>query len=84
VRFQRIEIAPCGLGAAAGRRVFNRLFHRFTGLARALLDSANQFFLFANRILEIVIRERGPFLFEFTLGDFPIALHFECGHNSNL
>jgi hypothetical protein len=31
--------------------------------------------------LQIVIRELGPFLFQLALGNVPVALDFECGHN---
>jgi hypothetical protein len=30
--------------------------------------------------LEVVIRERGPFLFELALGDVPVAFDFEYCH----
>jgi hypothetical protein len=68
--------------AAGGAGFLDRFFDRFAGFARALLNPANQFFLLAFGVLEIVIRELGPFLFQFALGDVPVAFDFECGHNS--
>jgi hypothetical protein len=68
--------------AAGGARFLDSLFDRFAGFARALLNPANQFFLLAFGVLEIVIRELGPFLFQLALGDVPVAFDFECSHNS--
>jgi hypothetical protein len=31
--------------------------------------------------LQVVVRERGPFLFQRPLGDVPVALDFKCGHD---
>ena len=59
----------------------DRFFNGFTGFARAFLDPADQFFLFAFGELEIVIRELRPFLFQFALGDVPVAFDFECSHD---
>src|ERR1017187_6389872 len=74
--------AGCGLGAAAGGAgFFEHLFDRFAGFARALLNAANQFVLLAFGVLEIRIRELGPFLFQLALGDVPVAFYFECGHD---
>jgi hypothetical protein len=67
--------------AAGGAGFLDGLFDRFTGFAGALLNAANQFFLLAFGVLEIVIRELGPFLFQLALGDVPVAFDFECGHN---
>ena len=71
-----------GLSAAGGAEFLDRLFNRFVGLARALLNPANQFILLAFSIEEIAIREFGPFFFQLALGDVPVAFDFECGHNS--
>jgi hypothetical protein len=37
--------------------------------------------VFAFGVLEIVIRELGPFLFQLALGDVPVAFDFQCGHD---
>ena len=50
--------------AAAGRGFLNGLFDRFPGLASALLNAAQQFFVLAFGELEIVIRKLGPLLFQ--------------------
>ncbi len=60
---QPVRSRSRGLGAAGGAKFLERLFDRFAGLARALLNPANQFFLLAFGESEIVIRELGPFLF---------------------
>jgi len=67
---------------AGGEGFLDHLFDGFTGFARTLLNPANQFFLLAFGILEIIIREFGPFLFQFTFGDVPVAFDFECVHIS--
>jgi len=59
----------------------DRIFDHFTGFAGAFLDPANQFILLAVGILEIVVSELRPFLFQLALGDVPVALYFECCHN---
>jgi hypothetical protein len=69
-----------GLGAAGGAGFLDRLFDCFTGFARALLNPAQQFFLLAFGVLEIVIREVIPFLFQLALGDVQVAFDFECRH----
>jgi hypothetical protein len=69
--------------AAGGAGFLDSLFDRFAGFARALLNPANQFFLLAFGVLEIVIRELGPLLFQLAFGDVPVAFDFECGHNSS-
>src|ERR1700676_1681907 len=68
--------------AAGGAEFLDHLFYCFAGFAGALLNPANQFFLFAFGVLEIVIRKHGPFLFQLALGNVPVAFDFECGHNS--
>jgi hypothetical protein len=70
------------LAAAGGAGFLERLLDRFAGFPGALLNPANQFFLLAFDVLEIVIRELGPFLFQLALGDVPVAFDFECSHNS--
>jgi hypothetical protein len=72
------------LAAAGGAGFLERLLDRFAGFPGALLNPADQFFLLAFGVLEIVIRELGPFLFQFALGDVPVAFDFECSHNSLL
>jgi hypothetical protein len=67
--------------AAGGAGFLDRVFDHFTGFAGELLNPANQFFLLAFGVLEIVIRELGPFLFQLAPGDVPVAFDFECGHN---
>jgi hypothetical protein len=67
---------------ASGAGFFQGFLDRFAGFARALLNPADQFVLLAFDVLEIVIRELGPFLFQLALGDVPVAFNFECGHNS--
>jgi len=69
--------------AAGVAGFFNGFFNSFTGFARALLNPANQFVLLAFGVLEIVIREFGPFLFQLALGDVPVAFDFKCGHNGS-
>jgi hypothetical protein len=69
-----------GLLAAAGRGFLDGLFDRFTGFARALLNAAQQFIVFAFGALEIVIRELGPLLLQLAFGDIPVAFDCECVH----
>ena len=71
------------IAATSGAGFLDRFFDRFTGFARTLLNPAQQFFLFAFDELQIAIRELGPFLFQFALGDVPVAFDFECSHNSS-
>ena len=73
-----------GGGLAAARGVgggFDGVFNRFAGLAGAFLDPAEEFLLEAMDVLEIVIGERGPLLFELAFGDVPIAFDFEFCHD---
>ena len=67
--------------AAGGAEFLDRVFDRFAGFARALLNPANQFFLLAFGELQIAVRELGPFLFQLALGDVPVAFDFKCGYN---
>jgi hypothetical protein len=69
------------MAATGGAGFFDRFFDRFAGFTGALLNPANQFFLFAFGVLEIVIRELGPLLFQLAFGDVPVAFDFECSHN---
>jgi hypothetical protein len=48
--------------------------------AGAFLNPTDQFIMLAVNILEIVIRERGPLLFQFALGDIPVTFDFEFVH----
>jgi hypothetical protein len=66
--------------AADGAGFLDRLFDRFAGFTRALLNPANQFVLLAFGVLQIAIRKLGPFLFQLAFGDVPVAFDFECGH----
>jgi hypothetical protein len=68
--------------AAGGAGFLERLFDRFPGFAGALLNSANKFFVLAFGVLEIVIRELGPLLFQLALGDVPVAFDFEFIHSA--
>ena len=73
---------PVRLLAAAGSADFlERLFDRFAGFAGALLDPAQQFFLLAFDVLEIVIGKFGPLLFQLAFGDVPVAFDFKFIHN---
>src|SRR5664279_4491854 len=72
------------LVTAGGAGFLDRLFDRFAGFARALLNPANKFFLLAFGILEIVIRELSPLLFQLPLGDVPVAFDFKFVHNTLL
>ena len=79
--FSPFKVLPL-LAATGGAGFLDGLFDRFAGFARALLNPANQFLGPAFGKLEIVIREFGPFLFQFALGDVPVAFDFKCVHNS--
>jgi hypothetical protein len=70
------------LAAARGAGFLEHLLDRLAGFPGALLNPANKFFLLAFGVLEIVIRELGPFLFQLALGDVPVAFDFEFSHNS--
>ena len=59
------------------------LFDGRTGFAGGLLDSTEQFLMLALDILEVVIRELGPLLFQLALGDVPVAFDFEFVHTSS-
>ena len=68
----------------AGTALVQFFFDGFAGFARGLLDAADQFLCLAFGVLEVVIRQLGPFLFELALGDVPVAFDFECIHNCYL
>jgi len=68
------------LATAAGGIFLDRVFDHFTGFAGEFLNSANQFFLLTFAVTEIIIGELRPFLFQFTLGDIPVAFDFERVH----
>ena len=70
--------AGSGLGAAGAAGFLDRLFHGVAGLTRALLNPAEQFVLLPGDILQVVVGELGPLLFEFALRNVPVALDFEC------
>jgi hypothetical protein len=80
---QPTRVAGSLVAAAGGAGFLDGLFNRFAGFARALLNPANQFFLLAFGVLQIVIRELRPSLFQLALGDVPIAFDFECRHDSS-
>jgi hypothetical protein len=69
------------LTTAGGAGFLDGFLHRFTGFARAFLNPPNQFFLLAFDVLQIVIRQLGPFLFQLAFGDIPVAFDFKCSHN---
>src|ERR1700693_3949882 len=69
--------------AGVGGGFLDRLFHRFTGFTSALLNPTQDLFDLAFGELKIVIRQLGPFLFQFALGDVPVAFDFECVHGSS-
>ena len=56
-------------GAAGGIRFPHRAFDDFTGLARPLLDPAEEFFLLPGDKLQVIIRELGPLLLQLALGE---------------
>src|ERR1017187_7762047 len=70
------------LAAAGGAGFLERLLNRFAGFPGALLNPANQLFLLAFGVLEIVIRELGPLLFQLAFGDVPVAFSFEFIHKN--
>jgi hypothetical protein len=74
----------CLIATAGGADFLDGLFDRFPGLAGAFLNPAQQFILPAVNVLQIVIRELGPLLFQLALGDVPVALDFECVHIGSL
>jgi hypothetical protein len=77
-QYPRIDISGIIhlIAAAGGTGFLDRLFDRFTGFARALLNPANQFLLLAFGVLKIVIGELGPLLLQLAFGDVPVAFDF--------
>jgi hypothetical protein len=69
------------LTAAAGTSFLDGFFDRFTLFTGALLYPAQQFIVLTFCKVEIIIRELGPFLFQLTFDDVPIAFNFEFVHN---
>ena len=65
---------------AGGGEFLEGFFDGFTGFACALLNPTKQFVTFAVDILQIVIREFAPFLFQLALDDVPIAFGSKCVH----
>ena len=64
-----------------GRRVarfLDGVLDRFTGLSGDFLNPAQELFLLSLGILEIIVRELGPLLFQLALGDVPVAFDLEC------
>jgi len=61
-----------------GGGFFDRLFNCLPGFTGTRLDPAEQFVGLAVGVFEVVVSERGPLLFQFALGDVPVALGFEC------
>jgi hypothetical protein len=68
---------------AAGTSFFDCFFDHFSGFAGALLNPTEQFVLLALNVLEIVICELGPLLFQLALGDVPVAFDFKCVHSGS-
>lgn len=60
--------------------ILDGLFDRFSGLASALLDAADEFFFESFHVVEVVIGELAPFLFEATFDDVPVTFDFELVH----
>jgi hypothetical protein len=48
----------------------------------ALLDAAEEFVLLSVEILQIVVGELSPLLFEFALDEVPVAFDFEFVHRT--
>src|ERR1017187_3887472 len=69
------------LAAAGGAGFLEGLLDRFAGFPGTLLNPADKLFLLAFGVLEIVIRELGPLLFQLALGDVPVTFSFEFVHN---
>lgn len=60
--------------------ILENFLDRFPGFTRAFLDAAQQYFLLAFGLLQIIVRKRGPLLLEFAFDDVPVALDLECCH----
>jgi hypothetical protein len=70
------------IAAAVGGGFLDRFFDRSTGFAGALLNPAKQFTVLAFGVLEIVLRELGPLLFQLACGNVPDVFDLECSYNS--
>jgi hypothetical protein len=76
-------LRSCGFMMTGGARFHVRYGARdFLGLA--LLNATQQFFLFAFRKLELIIRPMRQFLLEFAFGNIPVAFDREGIHNFRL
>ena len=71
-----------GRSISGRKHIFDCLFDGHTGLTGALLNPTEQFLMLAFDVLEVVIRELGPLLFQFALGDVPVAFDFEFVHSA--
>ena len=60
--------------------ILDGVFDGFAGLAGAALDAADEFVHLAVGVLEVVVGEVGPLLFEFAFDDVPVAFDFEFIH----
>ena len=76
-------MVTCGglIVATRGQGFLENFFNYFSGFAGALLNAAKQFLLLAFHELEIVVSELGPLLFQFALGNVPVAFDFELVHS---
>jgi hypothetical protein len=63
--------------------ILDSLLNRFAGLAGALLNASQQFFLFAFDELKIVIRELAPLLLQLALSNVPVAFNLEFVHKNS-
>ena len=70
----------CLFAATGAGALLYRVFDNSTGFTSDLLNPANQFFLLAFGVSEIIIREVGPFLFQLAFDNVPVAFDFECVH----
>jgi len=61
----------------------DRLFNDFTELTGTLLKPTEKFVIFTMDVLEIIIREFGPLLFEFAFDNVPVAFDIEFVHSSS-
>ncbi len=68
------------IAAAGGREFLENFFNDFSSFASALLNAAEQFLLLAFDELEVVVCELRPLLFQFALGNVPVAFDFEFVH----
>jgi hypothetical protein len=75
-------MAGCGSTATAGGAgIVHRFLNGLPGFPSAFLEPADQFLLLTVSVLEIVVRELAPFLFQFALGNVPVALDFQFVHD---